>query len=293
MILKRLWFLVIPLAMVLGGSANATDVPDYSEPNVAGVANPADVTVHDLDTLVGKWMDLRAAIADEKRDWRIRSQQWKKEIELLRAEKGELAKKVERFNTSASAAKRDKSTVLASEATMEALLDALALLLDCAEADLRRWVPMIPKPLGEAIAEQFDALPATAEQARAIPVTERALKIIAIYSQIETMQHGFHATRETLDTGGGKRRQVDVLYLGLARGFAVSSDNQWAAIGTPTAQGWSWSVRPAMALRIRKALEVYNQEQTAQLVNLPLQVLEPHKEKAASVAEETGKENIR
>jgi hypothetical protein len=65
---------------------------------------------------------------------------------------------------------------------------------------------------------------------------------------------------------------VDVLYIGLARGFAVTPDSDWAAIGVPDEAGWAWTPAPSNAGMIRKAIAVVNRQQTAQLVELPLQV---------------------
>ena len=235
-------------------------------------AQPTAVSVDDLDALVGRWMDLRSAIADEKRSWQARKEQWEEEIRLLEAEKKKLSDDLEASNQSASSVEKDRAATLARKEAMESVLAELGPLFDRTEAHLRSWKSLIPAPLGTGIAKGLAALPATQEQAEKQAMTERASRIAALYTQIEGLHHTCHATQEILDTGADQRRQVDVLYLGLGRGFAVATDDRWAAVGTPNGEGWVWTARPGIAAVVREAVEVLNRQKTVRLVELPLQV---------------------
>lgn len=239
-------------------------------PGLLPAAEPAKVSVDDLDSLVGRWMDLRTTIADEKRAWQARKSQWKLEIQLLTTEKQKLQKDMEASNRSASSVEKDRAGTLKRKESLETLRKALQPLLDRSEARLHVWQRVIPDSLSAPLAKGFAALPTTTAQAETQAFSERAQRITALYSQIESLQHGLHTTSELLGTGEGQRRQVNVLYLGLARGFAVSPDLQWAAVGIPTAKGWTWSSRPVLAQAVQMAIDVVNQKETARLVNLPL-----------------------
>ncbi|HSV99991.1 MAG TPA: DUF3450 family protein [Sedimentisphaerales bacterium] len=240
------------------------------------------VSVSDLDALVGRWMDLRSAIADEKRSWQARQEQWQEEIRLLEAEKKKLRDDLEEFNRVASSAEQDRAGVLARKEAMAGALKDLHPVFDRAETRLRTWEPLVPVPLREGLAKGLTALPATQPQADKQPLTERGQRTATLYTVIESLHHECHATQEILDTGAGQRRQVDVLYLGLARGFAVSTDDQWAAVGTPCEGGWVWQSRPEIARQVREALQVLNRQKTARLVTLPMQILDPTSTPAAS-----------
>ena len=69
---------------------------------------------------------------------------------------------------------------------------------------------------------------------------------------------------------GQAQRDMDVLYLGLARGYAVSSDDEHALIGTPGPAGWSWRSAPDEAKRIRQAIRLANDNAEIRLVTLLL-----------------------
>jgi hypothetical protein len=237
----------------------------------AGETTPSRTDLETLDGLVGRWMTLRTTIAEEKREWEARRTQWEEEIALLEREAAALKKEIDEGGAFASSVERDRAVVLARKAGMERELEALRGVLDRAETDLRGWQERIPPGLRGPLNTGFGALPATQEEADRLPLTKRAQTVAALYTQIETLQNRFHAGRETLEMDG-TRRQVDVLYLGLARAFAVSPANDWAAVGAPTGAGWTWERATEDADTIRRAIEVLNRKVTAQLVTLPAQV---------------------
>ena len=224
-----------------------------------------------LDGLVGQWMALRTTLAEEKREWGERRRQWEEEISLLEKEADTLRREREDGGTQVTTFEAKRAEALARKERMEGELRQLRAVLDRAEADLRRWSGRIPEGLAAPLAAGFGALPLTQKQADGLPLIRRAQTVAALYTQIETLQNRFHAVRETLEAEG-VRRQADVLYLGLARAFAVSPGNDWAAVGVPTDTGWAWRPAPGEAAVVRQAIEVLNRQATAELVDLPLQV---------------------
>lgn len=241
-------------------------------PALAGEAPPA-AELRTLDGLVGHWMALRTTLAEEKREWDERRRQWEDEIALLEKEVETLRREREDGDSFASSLEAKRAVALARTERTKAELRQLRPVLDRAEADLRRWQERIPEGLRSPLAAGFAALPETQKQADKLPLARRAQTVAALYAQIETLQNQFHSVCETLDVEG-IRRQVDVLYMGLARAFAVSAGNDWAAVGVPSNSGWSWTPAPGEATAIRRAMDMVNRKTPAQLVVLPLQVAE-------------------
>ena len=236
----------------------------------AGETPPA-AELQTLDGLVGRWMALRTTLAEETREWEERRRQWEDEISLLEKEAEALQRERVDGDTFASSFETKRAEALARKERMEMELRKLRAGLDRAEADLRRWNGRIPASLRPPLASGFAALPATQKQADKQPLVRRAQTVVALYTQIETLQNQFHAVRETLDVEG-TRRQVDALYLGLARAFAVSPGNDWAAVGVPSDSGWAWTPAPGEEDAVRLAINVLNRQATAQWIPLPLQV---------------------
>jgi len=237
------------------------------------LAGDVDSSLGDLDTLVGRWMALRITIAEENREWDTRREQWNDEIDLLEKEDETLKKEIDENDSFATSVEKRRTVALARKELMETELQKLCLVLEHYESDLIRWKKRIPPSLYSSLRAAFSTLPTKHDEARNIPLAKRAQTVAVLYTQIETLQNKFHTTRESLDTNG-IHRQADVLYVGLARAFAISPANDWAAIGTPSDNGWLWKDSLGDGVAIRHAIDVLKHKKTAQLVELPMQITE-------------------
>ena len=226
-----------------------------------------------LEALVGQWVDLRAQIATEDREGKAQITQLQREIDLLNAEKAALQAEQDAASRDQQGVDQEELKQAALRDQLQGALNRLPPILDRAEADLARWKLLIPPALLPPLQESFRQLPATADAARRRPVSERLQLVVALYAQIEEIQDGMHVAKEILTDNTSTRREMDVLYLGLARGFAVSTAGDWAAVGCPTPDGWQWNGRPELASRVRTAIRVQQRQQVAEAVPLPLAVV--------------------
>ncbi|MDI6774202.1 MAG: DUF3450 family protein [Verrucomicrobiota bacterium] len=224
-----------------------------------------------FESLVTEWARIRLQIADEKRDWNDKEAAWQTELELLRTEVQSLQKAINDLTQSQDAAQKSQAEFLAGKERMEAALAALPPILDRAEAHLRELARAIPRSLLAPLDKPLREMPSTPAEGVRLPVSRRLQIVISLYTQIETLQHNVHIGKETLALAPNRSREMDVLYLGLARGFAVSSDDRTAAVGTPSSDGWKWTPNDAIGPAARRAIAVFNRERVAELVDLPLQ----------------------
>lgn len=240
----------------------------------SAVAQEAEPSLSALESLVGEWSQLRVAIADEQRVWREQETQWRSEIALLKQEQSSLRAEIESATAVETSFEAERSDVAFDRERLALVLDGLSPLLARAERDLRAWPARLPPPLREPLAPAFQRLPENEDDAASYSHGARLQTIVALYSEIEKLQQGLHTVKEVLALPDGSRREMDVFYVGLARGFAVSGDTAWAGIGTPSHSGWTWDARPEIAAEVRRAVAVSHREQPAELVDLPLRVLE-------------------
>ena len=236
----------------------------------AGVAE--EPSLKELDALVGRWIGLRTTISEEQREWDARKNQWGAEIKLLEQESGALDNEMEKFSGAASAEEQERAKLLARKEAMSSELEKLKEVLDGAEQDMKGWETRLPESLRQPLDSLFKALPETQADAEKFEITKRVQTLVSLYTQIENLQHGFHTTREMLEVGNGQRRQVDVIYIGLARAFAVSLDNDWSAVGTPASKGWNWQAHPEHAESVRSAIDVFKRQKAAEIILLPMQL---------------------
>lgn len=227
-----------------------------------------------LDALVRQWVALRQETAAETRVWQEQESQWRTEIALVERERDALTAEIAAASIQQQTHAESQLAISAREARLETMRQDLLPILDRAEADLRRWPPRIPPPLMPPLADGFARLPATHAEALQVGAARRLQLILSLYAQLEDLNQRVHATKQMLDDGSGGRREMDVLYLGLSRGYAVSADNQWAAVGIPATDGWRWEAHPEIGKTVSDLIAMQRRERAPMLNALPLQVVD-------------------
>ncbi|MGJ8634763.1 MAG: DUF3450 family protein, partial [Luteolibacter sp.] len=97
---------------------------------------------------------------------------------------------------------------------------------------------------------------------------EALQSIISILTKAHQFNRRFTRTTEIRDN-----REVEVLYLGLARAFYTDSTGN-AGIGQPGTDGWTWQPRPEIHSQLTTALDTLEKKQAPTMVKLPLQIIE-------------------
>ena len=226
-------------------------------------------TTSTLEGLVAKWVELRRALTEEEESWEEQRAQLERERALLLKAKETLKQEIAAAREQQRSAEAQRARLLARKETLKEALDGCLPALRLAEADLRRWRTLLPPPLlTSPLRKAFDQLQSTSEQS----VTRRLQVVLSLYGEIERLQYGVHVVKEVLKGDSGRSQEMDVIYLGLAQGFAVSVDDRMAGIGRPIGDGWKWEWRPEIAAEVRKAIAFYRHEKTADFVHLPLRV---------------------
>jgi hypothetical protein len=239
----------------------------------APAAEPARPTVSSLERRVTEWGELRARIAAERRDWAERKEHGLAETRLLEAERAACRREIAEWEAASTEARKTEAAVLEKKENLERALEAVKPALDRAEAALRRWQARLPPSLAEPLRGAFADLPDTSERAAALGVVPRLQAVLALYAELESLQNAVHVRREVLTWDGAGRREMDVLYLGLAAGYAVAADGAAVALGQPGEGGWTWRAAPPAAVvadAVRRAIAIHRREAPAALAPLPL-----------------------
>lgn len=226
-----------------------------------------------LEGLVNTWTRLRAEIASEKREWAEQRKFLLAERDLLRGEVDRLSGEIARFREFSTAEEREREELLQQVETLSATLEDLEPVLTRLEERIRSLSSGMPSPMQsdfESIVAGFPEVDAETSSSR---VVDRMQSVASALVFVEELHPQLHVVREMLEVGEDSRREMDVLYIGLARAFAVSGSNDWAGVGTPTPSGWVWNARPELASTIRNAIEISRQRGSAAFLELPFSLL--------------------
>lgn len=222
-----------------------------------------------LEGLVEQWISLRGQATAERQTWDRQAEQWRQEITLLREEERRLDAQLERTTQFEAAEESRTSSQLARKAELHRALSGVNAVVDRAATPLSQLLPSIPPSLQSA-----DIKRATGElldPARSDSSARRVQLLVGVLGEIEALQNRNHVVRELIDPGTGQRREMDVVYFGLARGYAISPNDAAVAAGIPAQTGWRWSeLDPSAADAIRTLVQILNEEQPPTVVSVPM-----------------------
>lgn len=219
-----------------------------------------------LDSLTAQWIQLRSTLAEEKRIWKNRRQAWTDEIRLLEEQARILQQEIDDSREVLSNTEEQQAEIIAEKDQLETTMNQMEAKLEKSIREARKVTGMLPPSLEAKLSSELRSL--LENEGRDLPRAQRAQRVVALLSTLESIQNQVHVVSETLESEQG-RRQVSVLYLGLSVGFAVSPNQDWAAVGVPGQDGWMWSPGGVDPQAVHTLIEVNEKRQTATLVEVP------------------------
>lgn len=240
--------------------------PALSQAEKCGSSNSS---VAQLEALVEHWAALRLELAGEESAWITEKAAVMDEIKLLRAENEYLEAMIADASLGLEALKEQSDGLAERRSNLQNVLKGVENILEDAEQNLDGWRKRIPPALREEMDALFVRVSMPPEERKKRSVAERVQTVVTLYSMIEDVQNRAHLVTEMIDTPSG-RVEMRVLYLGLARGFALTGDYSKAYVGVFSGDGIKWEFRPGLAASLARAIAVYEKHRVPELVVLPL-----------------------
>jgi len=230
---------------------------------VATAEEVDEAAVVELRAVISEVVDTRALASEEASEWRARQAEMAALLELHRRELGLLGEELGKAGQAAGGYDESKRE---AEARIAELKEARAAAAETVAAQRERALAIaarFPAPLAEEVAGDRERLAAW----RAGDDPREGLQaILAMVTAAEQFNRRITRRREARDG-----REVEVIYLGLARAFFAGPAGI-AGIGVPGAEGWSWSSRPEIHGEVDKALAELDRRRPPELVRVPVEI---------------------
>lgn len=215
-----------------------------------------------------QWIELEQRIASEQSDWLADKEVMEASRTVLQREQAALKARLEANEMAQSLFHRRLQSLeqeLAAQAEGRNLLIAG---LEREEARIREIHDHLPEPLRERLAPlllRMGAGPAD----QLVSVSERVQTVISILSAVDQFSGTVTLTHHLRRDEAGVERDVEVLYWGLAMGYAVNQTAEQAWLLLPSSEGWTWQAAHAVAPGIRDLIEIHKRKRSPGLVSLP------------------------
>ena len=226
-------------------------------------AEEPDASVAALRETIAKIVDTQTLESTERTDWEARKAEFAALLELHRKEISLLDEELEKAGQSAPGHGESSD---AMKAEIESFKETRRLAKEAVARNVPRAIALtqrFPDPLRKECEVEIASLKAW----KAEDEPREALQsILSILAKAQQFDRRFTRSIEVRDG-----REVDVLYLGLARAF-YADKKEGAGIGEPGADGWNWKAKPEIRAELIAAFGMLDKKRPPAMVRLPLEI---------------------
>ncbi len=131
--------------------------------------------------------------------------------------------------------------------------------------------PFLPPRLARALDLPFRSI-----QDEKLGPAERMQHLVTIFNRCGLFNKSITLGEEELNLDGGANpRLLEVIYWGLAFGYALDRADQKAYFGHPGKEGWTWEPRPDAAPAVTRLIAIQQEKSDPAFVSIPVQISEP------------------
>ncbi len=222
-----------------------------------------DAPVVKLRETIAQIVDVKAQGSKEWTDWQ---EQKETMAELLKVHQKELALLEEELNKSGNSAGGFDEKKRDAEKELDRLRQARRVANVAVARNRDRMLALtkqFPTPLAEEVEPEIITLEEweTGGEAR-----EGIQALLGLVTKAEQFNRRITRAKEVRNG-----REVEVIYLGLARAYYTNRDDS-SGSGTPGPEGWQWTENAELRGEIVKALDELDRKRPPELVELPVKI---------------------
>lgn len=238
---------------------------------ITATAGEGPEAVENARAALKEWVEVRGVISREKRDWAMAQEFLVDRIQLLENEIESWKTRIAETRKSVADADGKRLELVDDNERLKETAAALTDKVAGLEDRTRRLLPRLPDPLREKIKPLSDRLPVPSGEMR-LSLSDRYLNVVGILNEVNRFNRQITVTSEVHPLGNGTTAEVSVLYLGIGQGYFVTVTGDAAGIGLATDRGWEWSPANEAASDIATAIRIFQNEQGASYVRLPVRI---------------------
>jgi hypothetical protein len=228
-----------------------------------GGQDSGEAAVVELRETISKIVETEALRSKELSDWEARKASMAELLGLHQRELELLGEELEQAGGSADEFAARKDGVTKEVARLKDARDAVRRGVSKARPRMLALAARFPAPLAGEVEVDRLKLEAWREDEEPRPALQA---LLAMIGAAEQFNRRVGRSVEVHD-----RREVEVLYLGLARAYYRDSRGG-AGVGVPGPGGWTWRSEPQLAGAISSAFDQLDRKRPPELVELPVKI---------------------
>lgn len=223
----------------------------------------ADSVVEQVDALAAQWTTLQRQQDLLESNWRLDKPVLEQQLDLLQRESDALDAVLSESTKQQDEVEQRRLELVQQQTTLEQEQNDLVASLGRITAALHKLHPQLPPPLVEGWNEELPKLDDAAREN-----SDKLQIALGLMTELADFQQKITLNETVMMLADGQQHLVTQIYLGTGQGWYVSSDLQYAAIGTASVDGWRWT-ETNEAAAIARIVEILERQQNPELVTVP------------------------
>lgn len=223
-------------------------------------------------THIEKWVQTRQLIAKRNADWRVERESIGQTIGLLQREIDLLKEAIEKSEQVDSESDAEKKRITLSLEDLKKANKVVDAALWGMERQALALMALFPDPLKDRTSNVRSRIPLEKKDLRGRSAAERMQNVVAMLNEADRFNSAITLAIEVRKDAEGKDRQVQALYLGLGHAYYSDQGGSFAGVGVPGETDWTWEEKPELGSTIRKVIDIYENERSAEFVPVPVNI---------------------
>ena len=223
-------------------------------------------------THIEKWVQTRQLIARRNADWRVERESIGQTIGLLQREIDLLKDAIDKSEQVDSEADAEKKRITLSLEDLKKANKVVDAALWGMERQALALMARFPDPLKDRTSNVRSRIPLEKKDLRGRSAAERMQNVVAMLNEADRFNSAITLAIEVRKDAEGKDRQVQALYLGLGHAYYADQGGSFAGVGVPGEADWKWEEKPELGSTIRKVIDIYENERSAEFVPVPVNI---------------------
>lgn len=243
----------------------------YGYAATAGVAE--NIAMEPLRDVLEKWVETKQLISREKQQWETQKEILAERTRLLDRQAGELEDKIKKLRTDMEKSEEKGKHLAKEHEKLEAGISVLEKWIGRLEIQVVKLLSQLPDPLQKQVKPLSQEIPANPKSTE-LSVSIRYQNLIGILNFMNKFNNAVTVTTEIRKLNGDQAVEVEVMYLGLGQAYFSNQATTVGGVGHPTLQGWKWERCDDIAPAVSSAIAMYNNQQPADYVSLPVEIVD-------------------
>ncbi len=220
----------------------------------------------EVQSKLEQWVKTRQLISEESAAWAAEKATLVGLNEVRLRESGQLDEFIAAAGIRVAEVDKQRAALAEDETDLKNWRAGMERQVAALEKQIAPVLRRLPPPLHRKVEEAAIRLEAPDPEA---PLQNRARDILLVLQAYLDFQNTLTVDSDIREIDG-TRREVSILYMGMAQAWYVDTDGKYSGYGIPSDNGWVWTDDNSFAPRVRAAIDIQTRRATPSFVTLPL-----------------------